>query len=177
MKNFDFQALSAQIQKLFSPQSVNDTNKFLEEMPLRAGYGVLIAGGIAWFIGGLAIVYATTIARDVAEIRAELVKSEALKPVVATLQRRPVSDKDIEAFVKRVDPLYKNVTIESARGGKVFFSSSNGRYFGQFREAINHAYNGGQRWRLSLESLCVGRECEDGFLKGVFTVNTLDIQR
>jgi hypothetical protein len=176
MKKFDMQAINAAIAKYLSPQSANDLNRFLEQMPLRAGYGVLIAGGLAWFIGGITVVYATTIARDVAEIRAELVKSEALKPVVASLRRQPVPDNEVKAFVERTNPLYRDVEIEASRGS-ISFRSSDGRYFGQFREAINHAYNGGQRWRLSLESLCVGRECEGGFLQGTFNVNMLKIER
>ena len=177
MKNFDFQAINVAINKYLSPQGATDINRFIEQMPVRAGYGILIAGGVAWFIGGLAVVYATTVAKDVAAIRAELVKSEALKPVVASLQRQAVPDAEVQAFVKRIDPLYRDVTITASSGGTISFSSANGRYFGQFREAINHAYNGGQRWRLSLVSLCVGRECKGGFLQGTFKVNTLKIQR
>lgn len=176
MKKFDLKGINAAINKYLSPQGMKDMNKFVEQMPLRAGYGILIAGGIAWFIGGLAVVYATTVAKDVSEIRAELIKSEALKPVVASLVKTPVPATDIKDFVERVDPLYKDVSI-SASGGNIIMSSSSGRYFGAFREAVNHAYNGGQRWRLSLESLCVGRECKGGFLSGTFNVNTLKVQR
>jgi len=178
MSKFDFKAMNAAINKYLSPQGMNDMNKFIEQMPMRAGYGVLIAGGIAWFFGGLAVVYATTVAKDVAEIRSELIKSEALKPVVATLVRQPVPASDVSAFVEKIDPLYRDIDIK-ASGSKITVSSSNARYFGAFREAINHAYNGGQRWRLSLESLCVGRDCQSqgGFLNGTFNVNTLKVQR
>lgn len=176
MSKFDIKAINAAINKYLSPQGANDMNRFIEQMPMRAGYGILIAGGIAWFVGGLAVVYATTVAKDVSNIRAELLKSEALKPVVASLVRTPVPAADIEIFVDRVNPLYRDVDI-TANASKIVMSSSNGRYFGAFREAINHAYNGGQRWRLSLESLCVGRECEGGFLSGTFNVNTLKVQR
>jgi hypothetical protein len=155
---------------------MNDMNLFLEQMPMRAGYGVLIAGGIVWLIAGLAVVYATTVAKDVAEIRAELIKSEALKPVVPKLVKTPVPAADVKKFVERVNPLYKDIAI-SGSGGGINITSGSGRYFGAFREAINHAYNGGQRWRLSLESLCVGRECKGGFLQGKFSVNTLKVQR
>lgn len=176
MSSFDLKQLNATINKYLSPQGMNDMNRFLEQMPMRAGYGVLIAGGIVWFIAGLAVVYATTVAKDVAEIRAELIKSEALKPVVPKIVKTPVSVDMVQKFVDTVDPLYKDIAI-SGSGGKINITSSSGRYFGAFREAINHAYNGGQRWRLSLESLCVGRECEGGFLKGSFSVNTLKVQR
>ena len=177
MSKCDFSALNNKIAKYLSPQGMNDFNIFLEQMPMRAGYGVLVAGGIAWFVGGLAVVYATTVAKDVAEIRAELIKSEALKPVVAKLVKTPVSQNEIDKFVQKINPLYKDVSIAGARGGAISMSSGSGRYFGAFREAINHAYNGGQRWRLSLESLCVGRECDGGFLNGTFKVNTLKVQR
>ena len=32
--------------------------------------------------------------------------------------------------------------------------------FGEFREAIGHVYNGGVGWRVGLDKLCVGRECD-----------------
>lgn len=176
MSKFDLKQLNATINKYLSPQGMNDMNLFLEQMPMRAGYGVLIAGGIVWLIAGLAVVYATTVAKDVAEIRTELIKSEALKPVVPKLVKTPVPTGAVEQFVERVNPLYKDVKINGS-GGKINVTSNSGRYFGAFREAINHAYNGGQRWRLSLESLCVGRECTGGFLQGSFSVNTLKVQR
>lgn len=177
MKKLDPKAINAAINKYLSPQGMTDLNRFMEQMPLRAGYGVLIAGSIVWIIAGLAVVYATTIAKDVSAIRAELVKSEALKPVVAELVRTPVPDADISAFVTKVDPLYSDVSITTSGSGAISVVSSSGRFFGAFREAINHAYNGGQRWRLSLQSLCVGRECKGGFLSGTFKVDTLKVQR
>jgi hypothetical protein len=177
MKQFDPKAINAAINKYLSPQGMSDLNKFIEQMPMRAGYGVLVAGGVVWLIAGLAVVYATTVAKDVSAIRAELVKSEALKPVVAQLVRTPVPDSEISAFVDKVDPLYNDVSIKNNGSGTIQVTSGSGRFFGAFREAINHAYNGGQRWRLSLQSLCVGRECKGGFLNGTFNVDTLKVQR
>lgn len=174
---FDIKTLNATINKYLSPQSAADLNVFIEQMPMRAGYGVLIAGGVAWLIAGLAVVYATTVAKDVADIRAELIKSEALKPVVASLVQNPVADAQIVSFVERIKPLYKDLSISSTGKGALSISSGSGRFFGAFREAINHSYNGGHNWRLSLESLCVGRECKGGFLQGTFKVNTLKVQR
>ena len=176
MSNFDLKSLNAAINKYLSPQGMDDFNHFLEEIPIRVGYGILVAAGIVWLISGLGIVYATTIAKDVAAIRAELIKSEALKPVVPTITATAVPTAALARFSNRVNPLYKDINIV-ATGGLLSVSSSSGRYFGAFREAINHAYNGGQRWRLAIEHLCVGRECKGGFLQGSFKVNTLKIQR
>lgn len=173
----DFQKLNAQINRYLSPQGMGDLNKFLEQMPVRAGYGILIAGGIAWFVAGIAVVYATTLAKDVASIRAELVKSEALKPVVPQIVNTPVPDEEIKAFAEKVNPLYKDVNINMLQGGKITVSATSGQFFGAFREAINHAYNGGQGWRLALNSLCVGRECKGSFLSGEFSVNRIKVQR
>ena len=176
MKKLDLNSINATINKYLSPQGMADTNKFLEEMPLRAGYGVLIAGGIVWLLAGLAVVYGTTIAKDVAAIRADLIKTEALKPVVPQLVKIPVPADEIDGFIEKVNPLYRDVTLSNV-SGKINIKSQSGRYFGAFREAINHAYNGGQGWRLSVESLCVGRECKNGFLSGEFNVNKLKVQR
>lgn len=169
---FDLNSLN----KYLSPQGLGDLNKFIEEMPMRAGYAACVVAGVVWFIAGLGIVYATTVAKDVAEIRAELVKSEALKPVVPQIQQTAVNANDIKQFVDRVNPLYRDVEI-TASNNVITFKSNSGRYFGAFREAVNHAYNGGQGWRLSLQSICVGRECKSGFLSGQFAVNRLTVQR
>jgi len=176
MKKFDFNKLNASINKYLSPQGMNDVNRFLEQMPLRAGYGVLIAGGIVWFLSGLAVVYATTVAKDVADIRTELIKSEALKPVVPQIIKQPVASSELSDFIDKISPLYNNITITS-NGSKIVVTSTSGRYFGAFREAINHVYNGGQGWRLSLESMCVGRECVGQFLQGTFSIDRLKVQR
>lgn len=176
MSKFDFNAINAKINKYLSPQGINDFNLFLEQMPMRAGYGILIASGVVWLMAGIAVVYATTIAKDVASIRAELIKSEALKPVVPTIISTPVAASEVGGFVKKIAPLYKDVSLTHS-GSAIIISSGSGRYFGAFRETINHAYNGGQGWRLSLESLCVGRECKGNFLSGQFGVNKLKVQR
>ena len=177
MKKFDIHSINHKINHYLSPQAMGDFNKFLEEMPARAGKAALILAGAMWFLAGLAVVYATTVASDVANIRTELVKSEALKPVVPRLVKTPVDNKSVQGFADRVNPLYRDVAI-TAEKGIISITSSDGRYFGAFREAINHAYNGGQRWRLDLKSLCVGRECSNGtFLTGKFSVNTLKIER
>ena len=165
------------LNKYLSAESMGDLNKFIESMPLRAGYGVLIAAGIAWMLAGLGVVYATTVAKDVADIRAELIKTEALKPIVPKLIEVAVPNDEVKAFVDIVNPMYKDVQI-TANGNKISFVANSGRFFGAFREAINHAYNGGQGWRLSLESMCVGRECDKkGFLSGEFAVNRFKIER
>jgi len=165
------------LNKYFSAQSFNDLNAFIESMPLRAGYGVLIAAAIVWLMAGLAVVYATTVATNVAEIRTELIKTEASKPLVPKISEIKVSADEVKSFVEKVDPLYKDVIITSDNGN-IKFNANSGRFFGAFREAINHAYNGGQGWRLSLQSLCVGRECEkQGFLNGEFTVHRLTVVR
>ena len=170
---FDMNSLN----KYFSAQSANDLNAFIESMPMRAGYGVLIAAGIAWLLAGLAVVYATTVATNVAEIRTELIKTEASKPLVPKLSKIAVPDSEVKAFVERTDPLYKDVVI-THDGNSIKLNANSGRFFGAFREAINHAYNGGQGWRLSLQSMCVGRECEkQGFLSGEFTINRLKVVR
>jgi hypothetical protein len=176
MKKFDLNSFNALVNKYLSPQGMNDLNRFLEEFPARAGYGVLIAGGIVWLIAGLGIVYATTLAKNVSDIRTELIKTEALKPVVPTISTQAVSSDEIANFAARTNPLYKDINITSIRD-TINVASSSGRYFGAFRESINHAYNGGTRWRLAIDYLCVGRECQNGFLQGSFKVNTLSINR
>lgn len=173
--DFDFRKL----QKYTSPQAFNDLNDFLESMPMRAGQGMLIAAGIAWAVAGAAIFYAIIHAGQVAELRSELVKAEALVPQVPKIVRNSVPADQVSAFTQRVDKAYGNVKVSSI-GNTIRVTSGNGRYFGAFREAVGHLFNGGNQresWRIDVQSLCVGRECKPNFLMGEFTVYKLGVDK
>lgn len=175
--DFDYRKL----QKYASPQAFNDLNDFLESLPVRAGQGVLIAAGIAWAVAGFAIFYAIIQAQQVAELRTELLKAEALVPQVPKIVRESVPDQKIKAFAARVDKAYQNVKVVSS-GNTIKVTSGNGRFFGAYREAIGHLFNGGdsrlgETWRIDVKSMCVGRECKGNFLNGEFTVYKLAVDK
>ena len=175
--DFDYRKL----QKYLSPQAFNDLNEFLESLPLRAGYGLLIAAGIAWLMAGAATFYAIIQAQQVAELRTELLKADALKPQVPKIVRKPVQEGDVRAFARKIDKVYDNVKVTSLND-VISLQGSSGIYYGAFREAVGHLFNGGnaargESWRIGVKSLCVGRECKPNFLNGQFQVYKLAVDK
>lgn len=175
--DFDFRKL----QKYTSPQAFNDLNDFIEALPVRAGQGMLIAAGIAWAVAGAAIFYAIIHAGQVAELRSELLKAESLVPQVPKIVRESVPDAQVKEFVERVNVAYDNVKVTSS-GNTIKVVSGNGRFFGAYREAVGHLFNGGntrngESWRIDVKSMCVGRDCKPNFLSGEFTVYKLGVDK
>ena len=175
--DFDYRKL----QKYFSAQAFNDLNDLLESLPVRAGYGLLVAAGIAWIMAGATIFYAIVQAQQVAELRAELLKADALKPQVPKIVRSPVAEGDVRDFARKIDKVYDNVKVTSLND-VIALQASSGMYYGAFREAVGHLFNGGnaargESWRISVKSLCVGRECKPNFLNGQFQVYKLAVDK
>jgi hypothetical protein len=156
LKNFDWRSL----QKYMDPKSSGDLNAFLEKLPQNAGQTVLIAAGIAWAMAGALGLYASIQARQLTELRAELVKADALTPVVPKISDVPIDKKEVETFIAKVSKAYEGVNIK-ANGATIVITSAQTSNFAKFREAIGHMQNGGSQWRVTLEKLCVGRECGD----------------
>lgn len=164
----------ASLQRYFSPQAFKDMDVFIRELPERAGQTVLIAGGVVWMIAAVGTVYATVEADKTATLRADLFKQEALTPMVPEIVNRPVNNNELTAFAEKANPQYPNVSI-TAKGGKLNVSAGATRNYWQWREATGHIYNGGAGWRLSIDKMCVGRECSQAELDVTFSVNTLQV--
>ena len=155
-KNFDWRSL----QKYMDPKSSGDLNAFLEKLPQNAGQTVLIAAGIAWAMAGALGLYASIQARQLTELRGELVKAEALTPIVPKISDVPIAPTEVEAFIKKVTKSYPGLAL-TVNGSTIVITSATTGNFAQFREAISHMQNGGSGWRVALEKMCVGRECGD----------------
>ncbi len=142
------------------PKSTGDLNAFLEKLPQNAGQTVLIAAGIAWAMAGALGLYATIQAKALTELRAELKEAEALTPIVPKISDIPIAQAEVEAFIAKVKDAYPGVTLQVS-GSTIVITSAQTSNFAKFREAIGHMQNGGSGWRVSLDKLCVGRECGD----------------
>lgn len=153
--SFDWQ----KIQRFLSSQSADDLNRFLEKVPQRAGQTVLIAAGIAWAMAGGAGLYTAVQTQKLTELRAELKETQALKPAVPSIRNVPIDKAAVQKFVESASDSYPNIDIK-ANGSNIVISSNSTVHFAEFREAIGHVQNGGDGWRVSLEKLCVGRECD-----------------
>ena len=171
-KNFDWRSL----QKYMDPKSSGDLNAFLEKLPQNAGQTVLIAAGIAWAMAGAAGLYASIQARQLTELRAELKEAEALTPIVPKISDVPIAKAEVEAFIKKVTPSYKDLKMQ-VNGSTIVITSGQTSHFAEFREAIGHMQNGGSGWRVSLEKMCVGRECGNNDKLGVsLKVNKVSVE-
>lgn len=153
-KGFDVNALK----KIMDPKSSGDLNAFLEKLPQNAGQTVLIAAGIAWAMAGALGLYASIQARQLTEVRAELKEAEALTPIVPKISDVPISAAEVETFIKKVEPSYDGLRFQVS-GSSIIITSGQTSNFAKFREAIGHMQNGGSGWRVTLDKMCVGREC------------------
>lgn len=163
--------------RYLSPHAYKDLDSFVEQMPMRAGKGILVAGVVAWVAAGLSIMYATMQANHIMTLRADILKAEALKPTVPVITKVPVGDDEVEAFTTKLGELYPQITV-NGRGNSIEMRAGDTDKYGAFREAVGHAFNGGKGWRLDVDELCVGRECKNNLgLYGVFSVNRLRVDK
>ena len=154
LKSFDWRSL----QKYMDPKSSGDLNAFLEKLPQNAGQTVLIAAGIAWAMAGALGLYASIQARQLTELRAELVKAEALTPIVPKISDVPIDKKEVETFIGKVSA-YDGLNIK-ANGSTIVIRPTD-RQFCQVSEAIGHMQNGGFRLARDAGQIACGRECGD----------------
>ena len=171
-KSFDWKSL----QKYFSAQSADDLNRFLEKLPQNVGQTVLIAAAIAWGMAAALGLYTAIQTQKLTELRAELKETQALKPSVPTIKNVAISKEEVEAFVKHAKKNYRGLDIR-AKGSTIIITATRTANFAEFREAIGHVQNGGDGWRVSLEKLCVGRECDKRYkLAASLKVNKVSVE-
>jgi hypothetical protein len=167
---------NAVFKKLTSAQSSQDLNTFLERMPQTAGHTVLIAAGIAWAAAAAIGLFTTVQIQGLTQQRADLKAAEALKPIVPTIRDVPVDPKEVASFVVDLTKIYPDLVIKSA-GPSIQVAARTTANFGQFREAVSHVQNGGSGWRVSVDRLCVGRECAADKLAVLLKINKVSVDK
>lgn len=169
---FDLRSL----QKYFSPHAANDLNAFLERLPQTAGQTALIAAGIAWMAAGAVGLFTAVQIKNMTELREKLKETQALKPPVPVLRDVPVPQKDVESFTKNLENIYPGLQIKQ-QGASIQITAPSTASFGAFRESIGHVQNGGTGWRVSVERLCVGRECKGDNLGVLLKINKVSVDK
>ncbi|MBU6236071.1 MAG: hypothetical protein KGQ41_09515 [Alphaproteobacteria bacterium] len=160
-----------------SPHAYKNLDVFVEQIPLRAGYAAVGAGAICLLLACLSITYAVLQANNVMTLRADILKAEALKPTVPVINKVPVADTDAQAFAKRLKDFYPQLEVNSS-GARIEMRSGQIDKYGAFREAVGNVFNGGKGWRITVESMCVGRECKNNTpIFGAFTIHTLRVDK
>jgi hypothetical protein len=172
LKGFDWRSLK----KLSNPQAAGDLNAFLEKLPQHAGNTMLILGGIAWAVAGATGLYVTVQMKQISELRNSLQEATALQPVVPIIKEDPVPPAEITAFVDKMGKIYSGVSIKG-NGSTILVTAESTSSFGQFREAIGHIQNGGSGWRVNIERLCVGRECDKQPLAASFNISKISVEK
>jgi hypothetical protein len=171
-KSFDMRML----QKLMQPSAANDFNAFLEKLPVLVGNQVLMAGGIAWAAAAALGLYTFIDTKKLIEMRAELKNTEALKPMVPKITDIPVSAAEVDKFAKELADIYRGLSIKS-QGSSIYITASDTSHFAEFREAIGQVQNGGSGWRVSVDKLCVGRECDRDKLAALLKINKVSVDK
>ena len=172
LKSFDWRSLK----KYASSQGAGDFNAFFDKMPQLAGQTALIAAGIAWASGAAFGLFATVQAKQLTQLRAHLRETESLKPGVPVIKNVPVAQADIDAFVTTLSGIYTGLSIKQ-QGASILITANTTSSFGQFREAIGHVADGGQGWHVSVDGLCVGRECDQNKLSAQLNVNKISVEK
>lgn len=170
LQSFDWRVL----QKYTSAQASEDLNDFLEKMPGNVGQTMLMATVIAWCVAGGTVLYTTVKMQELTELRAKLEESQAVKPVVPTVENSPVAASQVKEFSEKVVDIYDQLSIK-ASNSSILITAKSTHVFGQFREAIGHVQNGGSGWRVNVESLCVGRECTKEPLMAKLKINKISV--
>lgn len=169
---FDMRVLN----RYFSPQAADDLNLFLEKMPQNAGKSALIAGGIAWAIAAVLGLNMFMQTKQITELRAELQKAESIKPLVPIIKGNPVSEGDLKTWVDEAKISYPGLEVNN-NANTVTIQSRDTSSYSQFRESIGHVLNGGQNWKATVESFCLGRECEQAPLQATLKLDVLTIDK
>lgn len=171
-KSFDWRSL----QKYLDPGAANDLNDFLEKLPQTAGQTALIAAGIAWMAAAALGLYTAVQIQNMTELRAELKETQALKPLVPALRDVPVQQKAVASFTDGLARTYPLLTIKQ-QGPSIQITAKSTALFGVFREAISHVQNGGTGWRVTVDKMCVGRECGGNDLGVLLRINKVSVDK
>jgi len=171
-KSFDWKSL----QKFLDPEAANDFSRFMDKMPGHAGKGALIAAGIAWATVAALGLFTVMQAKEMTELKASLETTEAIKPLVPTITLAPVAASELTKVATAFKTLYPNLTV-TANGGVLSVKSKQTADFAQFREAIGQVINSGKDWKVTVDSLCVGRECKDSGLSATLKIQKLKIDK
>jgi hypothetical protein len=163
-------------QRLANPNAASDLNVFLEKLPQNAGNTVLMAAGIAWGTALAAGLYASMQAKDLVKMRQSFRETTALQPMVPKINESPVSQQEVKDFVQTLLSTYPGLIVKQ-QGAEIYIASASTGAFGEFREAVGHVQNGGSGWHVSVDRLCVGRECTKDQLAILLKIGKVSVDK
>lgn len=175
--NFDFKSMDVhKLKKLADPKAASDLNHFLEQLPQKAGQNALIAAGIAWSMAAALGLYAAVQTQKMTEMRHTLMEEKAVVPSVPAIKDVPVNRNQITELSDTLGSIYPGLNIKP-QGSAIYIAAGTTSAFGAFREAVGHVQNGGDGWRVQVDRLCVGRECDREKLAILLRVNKVSVEK
>ncbi len=182
-QSFDTKQIMIWYKKLTHPQASNDLIAFLQDLPNKIGTAILAIGGIAWGVALAIVMYASVQSQQIASLKSEIANTRGLTPPVPKVTKVKVEKEELEKFIEKAKSQYSDMGVTfSLQNDKIQIKGDSGRRYGVFREAVGHLQNGGSGWQVSVESLCVGRECKNiqgggnAFLYGSFGISRVRVE-
>ena len=164
------------LNKYTSPKAMGDLNVFLEKLPQNADKAMLIVSGVVWMGVAALGLYTTVKMQEFSEMSVKKEEAQALLPIVPQIKDSPVPNKELKAFVDELSEIYKGLEIR-ANSSDIVIQARSTSQFGQFREAMGHVQNGGFGWNVSVDKLCVGKECRQFPLSASLKINKVSVEK
>jgi hypothetical protein len=164
------------LNQYLSAKAADDFNRFLEKVPQNAGKTALMAGALAWAAAAALGLFSMLQTQKLTELRGQLEASENLQPVVPVLTMVPVPAEQVKAFADRAKTLYPGLTVD-ASGNVLTIRSPDTSAYAQFREILGHVVSGGAGWKVSVNSMCVGRECAQNAIDASLRIEKINIDK
>lgn len=171
LKNYDWRALK----RFASPKAVDDLNSFIEKMPQNSNRTVLIIAGIVWSFAAILGLYTTMKIQEFSQLSGEAAEATAMLPNVPAIKDTAVDAASVKTFVDELQKTYKGLEINGNSANIVIRAKSTAQ-FGEFREAVGHIQNGGSGWRVNVDKLCVGKECQQYPLSASLKINKVRVE-
>ena len=171
IKDFDWRSLN----KFVSPKAMDDVNAFLEKLPQNTNKSLIVVAAVIWGVAAAVGLYTTVKMQEFAELSVERDEAKALLPVVPKIKDKPVNSREVKSFVDELQDIYKGLEIKGNSSNIVIRAKSTAQ-FGQFREAVGHVQNGGLGWRVDVQKLCVGKECNQYPLAASLNINSVSVE-
>lgn len=168
-----------QIKRWLSPAGYQGLDTFLETLPARVSHNILIAAGVAWAVAAALLLYANLQSTSYAELRTELLKTEAVKPLVPSIVENPVPAAEMTVKVDQMKKVFKDLAFTVNDGG-IIVSVDDPKYYGAFLQSVYAIMALGEGYKVTMSELCEGGECKTKsskpFLYAAFDVKKLEVK-
>jgi hypothetical protein len=152
--NIDWQKM----QTMLSPAGMSKLDAFLDRLIKRGGnafYLALCAWGVAMGIIFLTFMYTA----EIKTLEEDLAKTVAATPLVPTINMIPIDATELQKYVERLNKTYPRINAREIAAGAITVKAQSIQSFNQWRGFIRDLQYGGPNWRVTIQSLCTGRNC------------------